>query len=157
MTDPRSLNELAAEYVAGTLGNGQMQSFADRLVEDAEAREAVAAWEAQIETFLGTIATAAFRAGNKPWVEIAPGITGQALHYDHQVGSMVYLVRLAPDADCPQAQTGSPEECLVVSGDLSLAEVTLKSGDSHHAPNSVIHGGGHSETGAVLFIRARDA
>ena len=157
MTDQRSVTELAAEYVAGSLSDEVLQDFEVRLGADADARQTVTAWETQISAFLGSIATAALRENAKQWVEIAPGITGRTLHYDHQVGSMFYIVRMQPGARCNSAVSGSPEECLLISGDLSLDDVTLKAGDHHHAPNSVIHGGGHSEMGAVLFIRARDA
>ena len=157
MADKRSITEFAAEYAAGTLSNETSQRVEALLGEDAEAQQVVATWETQISAFLGAIATAALREKAKPWVELAPGITGRTLHYDHQVGSMFYIVRMQPGARCDTALSGSPEECLLIAGDLSLGGVTLKAGDHHHAPNSVIHGGGHSETGAVLFIRARDA
>ena len=157
MNIERSIIELAGEFVAGTLCDEAMKGFEYRLREDAEAQQAVAAWETRIETFLGTTALAALRESDKSWVEIAPGISGRTLHYDHQVGSMIYVVCMQPGARCQTAVSGSPEECLLISGDLSFETVVLKSGDEHHAPNSVIHGGGHSETGAVLFIRARDA
>ena len=157
MNTERSTIELAGEYAAGTLGDEAMKGFEDRLREDTEAQQAVAAWETRIGAFLGTAALAALRENDTSWVEIAPGITGRTLHYDHQVGSMIYVVCMQPGARCQTAVGGSPEECLLISGELSFESVVLKSGDEHHAPNSVIHGGGHSETGAVLFIRARDA
>ena len=151
------MTELAAEYVAGTLSDETAQRFEARLREDADARRVVGTWKVEIDAFVGAIASAALSDNDKPWVEIAPGITGKALRYDHQVGSMVYVVRLQPGVRCPVAASGSPEECLLISGDLSLGGVSLKAGDRHHAANSVIHGGGHSDRGAVLFIRARDA
>ena len=93
----------------------------------------------------------------RAWSALAPGVTGMVLHYDHLVGSMVYIARLEPGARCPTAEQGSPEDCLLVSGDLSLGEVTLRAGDDHHAPKSVIQSGGYTEAGAVVLIRARDA
>ena len=156
MTDARSVTELAAEYVSGTLDDETSRSFENHLLDGKVAQQAVALWETRVESFLGAIATATLRENDKPWIEIAPDITGKALHYDHLVGSMIYIVRLEPGARCPTAESGSPEECLLISGDLTLGEITLKAGDHHHASNSVIHGGGHSDGGAVLFIRAGD-
>ena len=97
------------------------------------------------------------RDGARPWADLAPGVRGMGLHYDHLVGTMVYMVRMEPGTHCPAAVDGTPEDCLVVSGDLCLGDVILRAGDNHHAPGSVIHGGGQTEAGAVVLIRARDA
>ena len=177
MNQERPLIEIAGEYLAGTLCDEGLHHFETLLVDDPEARKAVDQLEARMDAFLGANASEALRAARKerhplvnsrqsaptrhksqgPWPTITPGVTGKVLHYDHQVGSMVYIARLEPGARCPAAVEGSAEECLLVSGDLSLGDVTLRAGDHHHAPNSVIHGGGHTETGAVLLIRAQDA
>lgn len=176
MSEERPLVELAGEFLAGTLADDVLHRFEARLLEDPAARKAVDQWETRMAGFLGSNASDALRAARKgrsvsveaersgptleerprAWSTIAPGVAGMVLHYDHQVGSMVYIVRMEPGARCPVADAGSPEECLLVSGDFSLGDVTLGAGDAHHAPNSVIHGGGHTEAGAVVLIRARD-
>lgn len=177
MINNQPLIELAGEFLTGTLCDEGLHHFETRLVDDPEARKAVDQLETRMDAFLGANASEALRAARKEghpsvnsqqsaptrhksqrsWPTITPGVTGRVLHYDHQVGSMVYIARLEPGARCPAAVDGSPEECLLVSGDFSLGDVALRAGDHHHAPNSVIHSGGHTEAGAVLLIRARDA
>lgn len=176
MNEDLSLLELAGEFLSGTLPDEVLGRFETRLQEDPAAKQAVDLWERRMAAFLGRNANAALHAARKgrspsagsaqggpppekspkAWSTLAPGVSGMALHYDHLVGSMVYIARLEPGARLPTAEQGSPEDCLLVSGDFSLDEVTLRAGDDHHAPTSVIHSGGSSETGAVMLIRARD-
>ena len=171
------LIEIAGEFLAGTLCDERLHHFESVLVDDLEAKKAVDQLEIRMDAFLGANASEALRAARKeshpsvngrqsaptrdksqtPWPTITPGVSGKVLHYDHQVGSMVYIARLEPGARCPAAVDGSPEECLLVSGDFCLGDVTLRAGDHHHAPNSIIHSGGHTEAGAVMLIRAQDA
>ena len=176
MSEDLSLLELAGEFLSGTLSDEDHCLFGARLLEDHAAKQAVDLWERRMAAFLGRNANAALRAqrkgrspsaasaqdgsppGESPkaWSALAPGVSGTALHYDHLVGSMVYIARLEPGARCPTATEGSPEDCLLVSGDFTLEDVTLRAGDDHHAPRSVIHSGGSTEAGAVMLIRARD-
>lgn len=173
MSDDRSLVELAGEFLVGTLSDDVNDRFEARLLDDPVAKQAVNHWKARMVSFLGRNASAALEAArknrnasagadqceppSKAWSAIAPGVTGMVLHYDHLVGSMVYIARLESGARCPTAAQGSPEDCLLVSGDFYLGDVTLRAGDDHHAVNSVIHSGGHTEAGAIMLIRARDA
>lgn len=177
MNKSRSLEELAGEFLTGTLPDDDHCRFDARLLDDPAAKRAVDQWETRIAGFLGRNASATLHAARqgrstsvdseqgrppseksqKAWPTLTPGVTGMVLHYDHLVGSMVYIARLEPGARCPTADQGSPEDCLLVSGDFSLGEVTLRAGDDHHAPKSVIHSGGCTEAGAVMLIRARDA
>ena len=169
--------ELAGEFLAGTLSDDVLHRFEARLLEDTAAKRAVEQWDTRMAGFLGSNANETLRVARKgrsnavdsqqsgpmpeespkAWTTLAPGVAGMVLHYDHLVGSMVYIVRMEPGARCPTAVDGSPEECLLVSGDFSLGDVALSAGDGHHAPNSVIHSGGNTEAGAVILIRARDA
>ena len=177
MNEERTLAELAGEFLTGTLPDEDHCRFEGRLLDDPAAKQAVDQWEERMASFLGSNANAALRTvrnsrGNptslegsasppqeKPtaWSTMMPGVAGLVLHYDHLVGSMVYVVRMEPGTRCPTALQGSPEDCLLVSGDFSLGNVTLKAGDDHHAPSSIIHSGGGTEAGAVMLIRARDA
>ena len=156
----RSQAELAGEFIVGTLDDDATVDFERCFNADAGLRILTEEWTTRIDGFVGTLVSTVIgdrSAAGRPWVEITQGIEGKTLHYDHQVGSMTYLVRMQPDARCPVGAGGSPEDCLVIAGDLILDTLTLKSGDRHHAPASIIHSGGHSETGAVLIVRARDA
>lgn len=164
MSSNRSIEETAAEYAAGVMHGRVATDFESNMRQNAETRLLLSDWETRIAEFIGVTANELIRSARKhnqeeserAWVAIAPEIFGQALHYDHQIGSMVYMVRMQPGSKCPVAASGSPEECLVVSGDLSLEGVTLTVGDYYSTPKSVIHSGGSSKTGAVLFVRARD-
>jgi len=164
MSSNRSVEETAAEYAAGVLCGQASSDFEGEMRQNAKVRRLLSDWETRVTEFVGATASETLRStreraqteGEQEWVTIAPGIVGRTLHYDHQVGSMVYIVRMEPGAKCPLASTGSPEECLLVSGDFSLEGVKLAAGDYYSTPKSVIHSGGSSEAGAILFIRARD-
>lgn len=158
---------LVGEYLAGILRGEDLRHFEKILADDPKVKVAVNEVETLMDSFVGITASEALRAvrndGHLPndkieaWPSIAPGITGKVLHYDHMVGAMIYIAKLAPGARCLSADQGSPEECLLISGDFSLSNVTLKIGDRHSAPESVIHSGGHTVSGAVLLIRAQDS
>ena len=158
---------LAGEYLAGILRGEDLQRFKKLLVNDPKAKTAVDKLETLMDAFLGVNAIEALRAArnegrsadntHETWPVIAPGVMGRVLHYDHLVGSMVYIARMEPDSQCHAADDGSPEECLLISGDFSLSNVTLRAGDRYSASKSVIHSGGHTDNGAVLLIRAQDA
>lgn len=167
----------SGEYLAGTLSAEMLENFETLLARDPMAKKAVDQLERRMDIFLGTNASDALRAARKDryssfnsesnagpqheqqsnWSEISPGITGKVLHYDHMVGSMIYIARMEPGARCPESVEGSPEECLLIAGSFSMGDSFLKAGDQHHAPNSIIHSGGHADTGALMLIRAQDA
>jgi quercetin dioxygenase-like cupin family protein len=66
-----------------------------------------------------------------------------------------FLLRLSPGAKLPPHVHAADEECLVLEGELLLAEgVRLKAGDYHFAPRGLPHGTAHSPSGALLFRRS---
>ena len=116
---------VAGEYLAGILRGEDLQSFKKNLANEPKVKMAVNELEILIESFLGAIANEALSSARdeslpsdvnqETWPSIAPGVTGRVLHYDHMVGSMVYIAKLEPDANCPAADDGSPEECMLNS------------------------------------------
>ncbi len=157
----------SGEYLTGVLSGEDLHNFKIMMANDPQVKKAVNELEISMDSFLGVIASEALRAnrneGQPPdeshdtWPSIAPGITGKVLHYDHMVGAMIYIARLEPGARCLAADDGSPEECMLISGDFSLCNVTLSTGDRYSASESVIHSGGYTDSGAILLIRAQDS
>jgi quercetin dioxygenase-like cupin family protein len=66
-----------------------------------------------------------------------------------------FLLRLQPGARLPSYVHAADEECLVLEGELWLAEgVRLKAGDYHFAPKGLPHGVAESPSGALVFLRS---
>ena len=101
MSSNRSIEETAAEYAAGVMHGRVATDFESNMRQNAETRLLLSDWETRIAEFIGVTANELIRSARKhnheeserAWVAIAPEIFGQALHYDHQIGSMVYMVR----------------------------------------------------------------
>ncbi|MBJ90275.1 MAG: hypothetical protein CMO98_10485 [Woeseia sp.] len=158
---------LIAKYLSGILSDNDVDLFNRLISNDPKYLKYLNDFELSIESFLGTNASATLRASRDhqqktnetcdSWPTIAPGISGKVLHYDHMVGAMIYIAKLEPGAQCIVAEQGSPEECMLISGDFSLLNETLKAGDRYSAPKSIIHSGGYTESGAILLIRAQDS
>jgi quercetin dioxygenase-like cupin family protein len=85
------------------------------------------------------------------WVSWAAGIDAKLLATDQ--GAESYIVRLAAGAVLPAHTHPDEEESLVLSGSLTVGEVTLQAGDFHLAPAGSQHPAIITATGAILFIR----
>jgi anti-sigma factor ChrR (cupin superfamily) len=60
---------------------------------------------------------------------------------------------MAPGALIEGHHHESPEECLILEGDLSVGELRLNAGDYHVAARGSMHPVLRSQGGAVMFVR----
>jgi anti-sigma factor ChrR (cupin superfamily) len=83
---------------------------------------------------------------------MAPNVDFKILHDDGAFASM--LVRMQAGASLPAHGHRADEECYVVSGDIWMSGVHLRTGDFQLAGTDVVHDHIHSEGGCLLHIRA---
>jgi quercetin dioxygenase-like cupin family protein len=93
------------------------------------------------------------RAAERRW-QATPvaGVEVQTLHHDAARNTIALLVRLAPGAIYPAHHHSGPEECYVLTGDVSIHGERLTAGDFHHADGGTDHGTVTSERGAELLL-----
>ena len=185
MTDKTQSDEmteiLAGEYVLGTLQGEARRRFEERLNSDPLVAGAVLAWEQRFAPLLGTPDDGEpldhlwedieAQLGDEPgsgeivtvhdaegeWQSLGPGVEAKVLHIDRASNMQSLLLRMAAGSRFPGHQHPSDEECMMLSGDLTFGELTLRAGDYHRMPRGVPHAEGVSQEGAVLFIRAQIA
>ena len=183
MTDKTQSDEmteiLAGEYVLGTLQGESRRRFEERLGDDPVVAAAVSAWERRFSPLLPTDdnvehpdhlwAGIEAQLGNEPgsaevvtvraiegeWQSLAPGVEAKVLHLDAAENMQSILLRMAAGSRFPAHDHPSDEECLMLSGDLTFGDLTLRTGDYHRVPRGVPHSEGVSQEGAVLFVRAQ--
>lgn len=88
------------------------------------------------------------------WVEIAPKVEVKQLHIDRQAGTRSFLMRLHPGGEWPAHPHTQAEECMVLEGEVSIGDLSVRAGDYHLAPGDITHGTLRSASGALLFLRA---
>jgi quercetin dioxygenase-like cupin family protein len=180
MTNPE-LEELAALDAVGALDETQRAAFVERLASATELERVAVSAIYEAATFLAAAVTPvqpppklkeqllarlrgpadifSVRAGERQWAPTSlAGVDIQRLHVDTSRNAAILLVRLAPGAVYPPHHHSGPEECYVLSGDVSMDGERLTAGDFHHASGSTDHGTLTSEAGAelLLFVPASD-
>ena len=176
MVDDGLLDELAGEYVLGTLDGEARERFESRLSIDGDAQRAVAQWESRLSPLVepaprlhpsGEVWTAikahledepfpgvvTLREDEGAWTEHAPGITIKTLHVDRETGMTSLLMRMEPGSYYASHGHTGDEECLMLSGEVSFGDLNLRAGDYHLAPKGMVHAEAYSATGALVFIR----
>ncbi len=180
MIDDGVLDELAGEYVLGTLEGEARERFESRLSSDGEAQQAVAQWEARLSSLVdrepelqpsGDVWAAiksrleeqpfpgvvTMREDEGVWAEHAPGVAIKTLHVDRDSGVTSLLMRMEPGSRYPAHEHTGDEECLMLSGEVSFGDLTLRAGDYHLAPKGMVHAEAFTATGALVFIRSHSA
>jgi putative transcriptional regulator len=94
------------------------------------------------------------RGGKNGWKELAPGIAFKMLTYDVPSGIKSFLLRAAPGVRMPAHGHSGFEECLVLEGEFTLGDLTLRAGDFHAVTERVQHGEAATETGTLVYLRA---
>jgi len=100
--------------------------------------------------FKGGIAQTVFFTGVS-WESIAPGVYKKELHSDGIWSSRFF--RLEPGATLKGHSHLQHEECMVLSGELFLGDILLRSGEYQLASSGSHHGEIGTDVGAVLFVR----
>jgi len=92
------------------------------------------------------------RLAEGDWIKIAPKIEKKVLRRDLDAGTEAYLLRVGPGATAPAHQHQFDEFCIVLSGEVSFADIHLKAGDFHFSPRGSHHGMAHTSTGALVYL-----
>ncbi|MBI2380774.1 MAG: cupin domain-containing protein [Gammaproteobacteria bacterium] len=90
------------------------------------------------------------------WLKFDDFIDFKILHQDPKTQVQTALWRLKPGADFPAHGHASDEECLVLSGSISIGGHELKAGDFHYMYAGHRHPNITSREGALLMIRAEE-
>lgn len=88
------------------------------------------------------------------WVDFMPGIEIKMLYRDDEAGAISCLVRLQPRSILPPHLHSFAEETLVLEGEITQDNITVRAGDYHFAPKGARHAVVKTRTGALLFLRA---
>ena len=96
--------------------------------------------------------TVTVRAEEGRWREMAPGVAVKLLWLDRSSRRRAVLMRVAPGAVYPSHAHDGDEECLVLEGEVSFGELTLRAGDFHLARKGHRHPPAASPQGCVLYI-----
>ncbi len=88
------------------------------------------------------------------WKTLAPGIEVKLLCVDLLANTKSFLIRAEPGVSMPGHGHQGDEECLVLEGEFSMGDLTLRAGDFHHASKGVIHPVSTTRTGVLVHIRS---
>lgn len=88
------------------------------------------------------------------WTQFMPGVEIKMLYRDEASQARSFLARLRPGVTLPAHEHGAAEECLVLEGEITQGDVTIRAGDYHLALKGARHGAMTTRTGALLFLRA---
>jgi quercetin dioxygenase-like cupin family protein len=87
------------------------------------------------------------------WVDFIPGISIKMLYRDEAGKAKSFLARLAPGVTLPEHDHDFAEECLVLEGEITQGDITIRAGDYHFASKGARHGPLTTRTGALVYLR----
>ena len=90
-------------------------------------------------------------AGAEGWVIICPLVQMRTL-FESQDGRGV-LFRMEAGGRLPAHEHNTDEECVILEGELSIGNLTVRAGDFHLARKGIPHAELNSKTGALFYIR----
>ncbi|MBI5040049.1 MAG: cupin domain-containing protein [Gammaproteobacteria bacterium] len=94
------------------------------------------------------------RGGGAGWRTLIPGIDYKMLAYDEQGGTKSFLLRAQAGMRMPPHGHHGFEECLVLDGEFSFGDLTLRAGDFHAATTTTEHVEAYTATGVTVYLRA---
>ena len=177
MADDPDRDLAIGEHVLGFGDAARRREVEQVLDEDASARRGAALWEDRLgrlssvlppdapppELFqaiadridreiVGSDRALTVRSDAIAWEQILPGVQRKVLHHSWKHGRRAVLLRLAPGAMLPAHEYAGLEECLVLEGEVRVAEVVVRAGDFHLVEAGTRHADIHSPGGALLYI-----
>lgn len=87
------------------------------------------------------------------WFELMPLVEIKVLHIDKKHNTQTALWRLHPGAEIPSHPHAQDEECLMLEGEVEIAEHKLYAGDFHLIKSGFDHPPISSKTGALVHVR----
>lgn len=97
------------------------------------------------------------RAAEGVWQRVAPGIEVKTLFYDVTARAVSFLLRAQPNASLPAHRHTGNEECVVLEGECTLGDVTLRAGDYLFAESGTEHPAATTRAGALIYLRVAAA
>lgn len=94
------------------------------------------------------------RAGEAGWHTLIEGIDFKMLTYDERGGTKSFLLRARAGMRMPPHRHHCYEECLVLEGEFSFGDLTLRAGDFHGAGTEHEHCEAYTRTGVTVYLRA---
>ncbi|KAF0192637.1 MAG: anti-ECFsigma factor ChrR [Gammaproteobacteria bacterium] len=92
--------------------------------------------------------------GAQGWKELIPGIEVKRLCVDEQAGTKSFLLRARAGMSLPGHDHHGFEECMVIDGEFSMGDITLRAGDYHAAVTGTMHPAASTRTGVTVYLRA---
>ncbi len=94
------------------------------------------------------------RVEDGEWRRLGTGVDMKVIAYDAITRFATFLARYAPGGEVGEHYHLLSEECMLVTGDLTIAGVPMRPGDFQTVRPGARHGKLHSEHGALVFVRA---
>lgn len=94
------------------------------------------------------------RADEGDWIDIAPLVKMKVLHRDNINNSQTSLLKLEAGAYIPPHPHPVEEECLMLQGEITFNNHSLREGDYEFVAAGTDHGELTSESGALLMLRS---
>ncbi len=92
--------------------------------------------------------------GEGDWRVLAPRVAEKRLV--DAPGIYACLIRMEKGAMLPPHGHPTPEECVVLEGEVWLGGVHCRAGDFHLAPAGLRHGALRTDAGCLLYVRTGD-
>ncbi|MCX7899410.1 MAG: cupin domain-containing protein [Methylocystis sp.] len=167
----------AALFAAGALTKAEIDAFKLRLKRDCALAAKAREWEEALAP-LGALAgetepppalldsiesrldartklekmSRTLRADEGDWITLAPGVRCKELLRNDAIGRWTILVDAQPGAFFPPHEHAQDEEIYMISGDLSIGDVTLEAGDFHFSPAGSRHPENRTRAGCRCII-----
>lgn len=91
---------------------------------------------------------------DQAWKTLMPGIEIKILMIDERARTKSFLLRAQPGASLPGHAHSGYEECLVLDGEFTMGDTTLRAGDFLLGVPDRPHPEAHTRTGALVYLRA---
>ena len=85
------------------------------------------------------------------WRALAPKVSEKFLV--ERAGIRACLIRMEKGGWLPPHDHPTPEECVVLEGEVWLGDVHCRAGDFHLAPAGLRHGALRTDEGCLLYVR----
>lgn len=88
------------------------------------------------------------------WRPLAPGVEMKILMIDERAHMKSFLLRAQPGANMPGHGHSDYEECLILDGEFTMGDTTLRAGDYLVGVPGRPHPEAHTRTGVLVYLRA---
>lgn len=93
------------------------------------------------------------RVAEGAWKSVLPGIEVRTLFYDEAQRMVSFLLRAQPGATLPAHRHHAYEECLVLQGEFTMGDTTLRAGDFELGLPGEEHPLAVTHSGVLVYLR----